>query len=120
MKVAAEVTAPPPVVSEIVPVVAPAGTRTRIDEAESAVIEVTGRPAKATAVAAPTFDPLIVTRSPLVPAGGVKPEIVGSAALRPTLKFVALPPLPSTLTTVSGPVAAPAGIPRISVPSLTA
>jgi hypothetical protein len=61
-----------------------------------------------TAVAPVKFVPLIVIAVPLCPDVGVKLAIVG-AGTTATVKLVGLTQTPKSVTTVTGPVVAPAG-----------
>ena len=70
-------------------------------------VNVAAVPLKATAVAPVKFVPLIVTLVPAVPLVGAKPVIVG--ALAPTVKLLALVPVPLGVVTLIGPVVTPDG-----------
>jgi hypothetical protein len=93
-------TAPPPVVTLILPVVAPAGTVAVICVSESTVNELAAMLLNATAVAPVNATPLMVTTVPTGPDGGENPLIDGG-----TLKFVGLDPLPPGVVTLILPLA---------------
>ena len=80
---AAETPAPPAVVTEIGPVVAPLGTTALSDVAVTAV-GVTGIPLKRTWTAVSRPVPVTVTSVPTVPPAGVNPLITGSGCGRPS------------------------------------
>src|SRR4051794_8281207 len=73
------VAVPPPVTTEIVPVVAPAGTVAVICELLFPA-NVAAAPLKLTALTAVKLVPLMTTLLPMLPNAGVKPVIVGAAA----------------------------------------
>ena len=98
------VVVPPGVVTEIGPVVAPAGKVAVIFVAELTTKVVAFVPLKATTVAPVRLAPLIVTRVPTGPLFGEKLELEGAAVKTPAL--VAVPP---GVVTVIVPVVAPEG-----------
>jgi hypothetical protein len=106
VKTAVPVTVPPGVVTEILPVVAPVGTRALTVVALSTVKVDAAVPLKLTAVAPVRFFPVIVTSVPAEPDEGENVVMAGAAT---TVKLVALVAVPSGVPTVIGPVAAPAG-----------
>ena len=77
VNVPALVAVPPAFVTEIVPVVAPAGTVAVIDVAELTLKLVAEVPLNLTELVPPRFVPPIVTAEPTRPLVGVKPVIVG-------------------------------------------
>src|SRR5919108_882426 len=93
-------------VTEILPVVAPAGTVALIDVADRIVNVVTAVPLNVTSVTEFRFVPLIVTSAPVGALAGVKAVIVGALI---TMKSVALIPVPSVVITLILPVTAVAG-----------
>lgn len=86
------------------PVVAPVGTVVVISVAELTV-NVAVMPLKFTAVALRKFDPVIETDVPARPFVGENELITGG----PTVKLVALVPVPAAVWTWMGPVVAPVG-----------
>ena len=81
---------PPAVVIEIVPVVAPVGTAVTSDVLEITVKAVTALPLNLTAVVPTKLVPVSVTVAPTPPVVGVKEVTLGTAAVAPTVKVVAL------------------------------
>jgi hypothetical protein len=100
-------TDPAGVVTEILPVDAPAGT-VAVIFVEELTVNPAEVPANFTAVAPMKFVPLTVTTVPTGPLVGEKDEIVGLAPLV-TVKFPALQAVPSGVSTEILPVDAPAG-----------
>jgi len=100
-------TVPAGVVTEILPVVAPAGTVAVIFVAELTV-NVADVPPNLTAVAPVKFVPLIVTDVPTGPLFGENEVIVGAAPLF-TVNFVPLVSVPEGVVTEIFPVVAPEG-----------
>lgn len=103
MKTPELVAAPPLVATEILPVVAPAGTIAVICESEFTV-NVADVPLKVTLVACVRAVPVIVTDAPIGPLGGEKVLIVGF-----TLNVTLLVKVVVPVVTVTVPVNAPAG-----------
>src|SRR5687767_11796829 len=101
-----EVADPPGVVTEMGPVVAPAGTEVRITGPKTLTSAAT--PLNETAVAVFKFSPLMVTSSPGRPRTGENPVMTGGG-VADTVKAVALTALPPDDWTVMGPVVAVAG-----------
>jgi hypothetical protein len=100
---------PFPVVTEIGPVVAPAGTYAVTCESETKVVLPDVTPLNATAVRPVKFEPLIVTFVPTGPCAGENEVITGAEPVVVTEKFVELVPVPSGFVTAMGPVVAPVG-----------
>jgi len=96
---------PAGVVTEIGPVVAPAGTVAVIC-VDELTVKVAVVPLKVTAVAPERFAPVIMTLAVAGPPGGLKPVIVGWA---PTVKGLPLVAVPPDVVTAIGPVVAPEG-----------
>ena len=94
------------VVTVIGPLPAPVGTVALISVAD-ATVNVAAVPLKATAVAPVKPVPVIVTAVPAGPVVGLKLVIAGGVPVR--VKFVLLVAAPFGVTTVIGPLAAPAG-----------
>jgi hypothetical protein len=101
-----EVAVPPGVVTEIVPVVAAAGTVVVIWVA-LATVKGAAIPLKATAVAPVKFVPVMVTAAPARPLVGVKLVTVGAGGI--TVKLLPDVPVPPEVVTEILPVAAPPG-----------
>ena len=106
VKVAALSALPASSETAILEVVAPVGTTTRIEFAESTVIEVALALPKATWFTPARFAPDSVTRVPSAPAAGVKLESVGG---RITTKLVVDVVVPVGVVTLILPVRAPDG-----------
>jgi hypothetical protein len=100
------VAVPDGVVSEILPVVAPAGT-VAFTWALEMKLKVAEVPLNRTALTPVKLEPLIATWVPGVPDVGVNPEIEGPEAC--TTKSFALTPVPSEVVTLIFPVVAPNG-----------
>jgi hypothetical protein len=100
-------TVPPGVVTEILPVVAPAGT-VAVIFVSVLTVNVADVPPNLTAVAPVKFAPLIVTDVPTGPLVGEKDVIVGAAPLF-TVNFVPLVSVPEGVVTEIFPVVAPGG-----------
>jgi hypothetical protein len=100
------VAVPPGVVTEIGPVVAPAGTIAVICVEESTLKLAAAVPLNPTALAPVKLVPVITTLVPAGPPAGEKPEIVGG---RTTVNELALVAVPPGVVTEMGPVVAPAG-----------
>src|SRR5439155_5410873 len=98
---------PPGVVTEIAPVVAPAGTVAVTCVAEFTVNVVALVPLNFTDVAPVRFVPVITTLVPTGPLVGEKLVIVGAGAV--TVKLLALVAVPPGVVTEIAPVVAPAG-----------
>ena len=99
----------PGVVTEILPVVAPAGT-VAVIEVDETTVKPAAEPLKSTLVAPVKLVPVIVTTVvPAGPLGGEKPEMVGGGGGM-TVKFVELRTglFPGVVTEI-GPVVAPTG-----------
>jgi len=110
------VAVPAAVVTVIKPVVAPAGTATRIC-VSVLTVGAAAIPLKLTNVAFARPLPEIVTVVPVGPMAGEMPEIVGGWI---TVKLVELVTTPPGVVTVTGPVLAPLGtIAVIDAPELT-
>ena len=108
MKVVPLVPVPAPVVTEIVPVVAAAGTAT-VMEVSLQVAPVAMVPLNFTVLVscvAPKADPVMVTEVPIGPPVGLKPLTTGTV---PTVKLFALVPVPAAVVTDTVPVVAPDG-----------
>jgi len=101
------VATPPGVVTEIVPLVAPAGTFVVIDE-ELTTVKVAAAPLKATALAPVKPLPASVTLMPTGPDDGAIPVSVGTG-LGVTEKLAALVAAPPGAVTETVPLVAPAG-----------
>lgn len=97
---------PARLVTEILPVVAPAGTFTLTLLLLITVIPATETPPNLTSVAKPTFEPVMVTSVPSLPLNGVKVLITGGLMTKNGVgvKMVCVPSLTSIL-----PLPAPAG-----------
>ncbi len=106
VKDVALVAVPPGTVTEMVPVVAPAGTVVVIDVAETTVNVGCAVPLNFTAEAPVKLVPVIVTAAPTRPLVGVKDVIVADGR---TVKADGLVPVPVGVVTVTLPVVAPAG-----------
>ena len=100
------VAVPPGVVTESVPLLAPAGTLVVIWVAESTV-KVADVPLKPTSVAPVRFVPVIVTDVPTGPLVGAKLVIAAAGAV--TVKLAVLVAVPPGVVTLSVPVVAPVG-----------
>ena len=107
VKLPVEVALPPGVVTEIVPLLAPAGTVAVIWVALSTVKAEAAVPWKDTAVAPVKFVPVRTTEVPTGPEAGAKEATVGAGAV--TAKEVEEVPLPAGVVTLTVPVVAPAG-----------
>jgi hypothetical protein len=97
---------PPDVVTEMGPVVAPAGTPAVICVEESTLKAAVLVPLNATEVAPVRFVPVMTTLAPTAPLAGANPEIVGDGI---TVKPPALVTAPMGVVTPSGPIVAPDG-----------
>jgi len=95
---------PPGVVTAMLPVVAPAGTRAMICKAVSELIVVAGAPPNVTLLAFERFVPLIVTLVPTTPLLGEKLPTVGGWI---TVKAVALDVEPPGVVTDMRPLVVP-------------
>jgi hypothetical protein len=104
-KSVALIAVPPPVVTLILPEVAPAGTVARICVFESTVNVDAEVPLNATALAPVKLLPVIVTIVPAAPLVGVKEEIEAPS----TVKSFALTTVPPAVVTLILPVEATAG-----------
>jgi len=106
VKFEVDVAVPLGVVTEIVPVVAPAGTVVltwvALLKVNAAIV-----PLNLTAVAPVKLVPVMVTAAPTRPMLGVKLEMVGAEPVM--VKLVAEVPVPAELVTEMVPVVAPAG-----------
>ena len=105
VNVPALVAVPPGVVTDIFPVVAPAGTVAVICVAELTV-KVELIPLNLTSVAPVKFVPVITMLAPMRPLVGLKLVIVGAGM---TVKLLALVAVPPGVVTLIGPVVAPVG-----------
>ena len=108
MKLVALVPVPPEVVTEMGPVVAPAGTVAVIRVLLFTVNVVADTPLNFTEVAPVKAVPVITTDVPTGPLVGLKDVTVGTAAAV-TSKLAALVAVPSAFVTEIGPSVAPAG-----------
>jgi hypothetical protein len=110
VKSAELVAVPSGVVTDILPVVAPAGTVAFTDVAVISVIVLTATavPLNLIEVIPPKFVPLIVTTVPTIPLAGVKELKVGDVGAL-TIKLVILVAVPSDDVAVIFPVVAPTG-----------
>jgi hypothetical protein len=106
VKLEALVAVPPGVVTEIVPVVAPAGTVAVTCVAESTVNDVAATPLNLTAVAPVRFVPVITTVAPTAPEVGVNEVTLGAGII---VNEPALVPVPPGVVMAIGPVVAAAG-----------
>jgi hypothetical protein len=93
-------------VTEMLPVVAPAGTTAVIIVADTTLKIAAGVPLNCTAVLAAKFDPVIVTVAPTDPLVGVKVDTTGPLI---TVKLAALVPVPPGVVTLIVLVTAAAG-----------
>src|SRR5215213_2559172 len=107
VKLVGLVAVPAPVVTEIVPVVAPEGTVAVICVLEPTVKDAEV-PLNATADAPVKLVPLIVTSVPTGPLDGVNPLIAGAEG-GVTVKLAALVPVPAPVVTEIVPLVAPEG-----------
>jgi hypothetical protein len=117
VKLLALVPAPAEVVTEIGPLVAPAGTvavtcESLTTENDAAV------PLNFTKLAPVKLAPVTVTDVPAAPLAGENDEIVGAAATVDTVKLAVLVPVPPALVTEIGPVVAPVGTVAVTCVSL--
>jgi len=101
------VAVPPGVVTVIFPVVAPVGTVTVIDVADTTLNAVAAVVLNFTAVAPVKFVPVIVTSVPTGAVMGVNEVITGADAV--TVKFAALVAVPPAVVTLTFPVVAAVG-----------
>lgn len=108
--VAEEMTLPPAVVNVTLPDVAPVGTLIRIMPADTTLHAVTLVALTFTEVAAPTFDPSIVTSKPTPTEVGATYEIVGATEAPPTVRDPEETTEPPTVVTVILPLVATLGI----------
>src|SRR6266478_4628008 len=106
VKLAVLVAVPPGVVTEIVPLLAPAGTVAVIWVAELTV-KLALVPLNATVVAPVRVVPVIVTEVPAEPLVGLNPVTVGAG--RVTVKLAVLVAVPPGVVTEIVPLLAPAG-----------
>jgi hypothetical protein len=90
------------------PVVAAEGTVAVICVSES-TLKLALAPLNVTAVTPAKFTPVITTEELAVPLAGVKEVIEGEPSPERTAKLLALAALPLEVTTLIGPVVAPAG-----------
>ncbi len=111
VKLAALVAVPSSVVTEMVPVLAPAGTVVVIVP-ELFTVNVAALPPNETAVAPVKFVPVIVTPDPIPPKVGAKELMAGVIVKR---VVVTIAPLPGVVMEI-GPVVAPAGTVVVIVP----
>jgi len=119
VKLAALVAVPTPVLTEIGPVVAAAGTFTVMVVEETTVKTVVAMPLNLMAVAPVKLVPVIVTLAPMVPLVGVKDVIVGAPAVVTVKLALLLAVLPGVVTEIL-PVVAPVGtVAVIEVAELT-
>lgn len=115
-KLVAEVAVPPAVVTDIVPLVAVAGTVT-VSDVVVAPVTVAVTPLNLTvllAAVALKLVPVMVTDDPVAPEVGVKLDMVGVVPAAPTVKFVADVPVPPAVVTEMVPVVAVAGTVTVS------
>ena len=111
MKLEALVAVPSSVVTEMEPVLAPAGT-VAVIVPELFTVNVVALPPNETAVAPLKFVPVIVTPDPIPPKVGANELMAGVIVKR---VVVAIAPLPGVVMEI-GPVVAPAGTVVIIVP----
>jgi hypothetical protein len=111
VKLVALVAVPSSVVTEIEPVLAPAGTVVVIVP-ELFTVKVAALPPNETAVAPVKFVPVIVTPDPIPPKVGAKELMAGVIVKR---VVVTIAPLPGVVMEI-GPVVAPAGTVVVIVP----
>jgi len=105
VKLMALIPTPLAAVTEMGPVLAPAGTVAMIDVAETTLNEVAGVLLNATAVTPSRLVPLMVTVVPTAPVVGVNLVTVGAGTVKLVLEVV----IPAAVVTVRGPVVAPVG-----------
>ena len=103
-------------VTEISPLVAPAGTVAVMEVAEARVTVAAATPLKVTLVAPVRFVPVMTTLVPMIPEAGVKLVTVGAGI---TVKEAVLAVVPSPLVTLIFPLVAPAGTVALSCVSET-
>ena len=109
VKSATLVAVPPPVVTLILPVVAPVGTVAVICVAEFTVNVVAVVALNLTLLAPEKFVPVMVTDAPTEPLPGVNEVIVGAGGGAPTVKSAGLVAVPPPVVTLIFPVVAPVG-----------
>jgi hypothetical protein len=107
------VTVPFGVVTDTGPLVAPGGT-SNVSWVSESTLYAAAVPSRVTAVAPVKLCPIRITLDPTGPIRGVKPSIVGAAAVTVN---VPEPALPCGVTTVTGPLVAPVGTFAVICPS---